>query len=92
MRMRILGCAALLALFGGAGDYVVRAAAARPPCCFTNPQYSGVCKVEPGEDESCSSILEYLNNPQSQGKSYCENTSVRGGGAEQKCRQEGSGD
>jgi hypothetical protein len=52
---------------------------AKRTCCFTNPQYSGVCTVEPGKDETCASILEYLNNPQSQGKSYCGNTSVRGG-------------
>jgi hypothetical protein len=50
----------------------------RPHCCFTNPRYVGNCEVEPEKDETCASILEYLNNPQSQGKSYCSNTSIRG--------------
>ncbi len=56
------------------------------PCCFTNPQYAGVCSVEPAADETCRQILEYLNTPQSQGKSYCNNTIVRGGWALTKCQ------
>ncbi len=51
----------------------------RPPCCFQNPRYVGVCQVEPAKDETCSSILEYLNNPQSAGKPYCNSTAIRGG-------------
>lgn len=51
----------------------------RPHCCFTNPRYVGTCEVEPSKDETCASILEYLNNPQSQGKAYCGSTSVRAG-------------
>lgn len=58
------------------------------PCCFTNPQYSGVCAVQPSADESCGQILDYLNNPQSQGKSYCGNTMVRGGWATKTCEPE----
>jgi hypothetical protein len=91
MRKRWLGCALLLGVVSG-GDYVARAADPRPPCCFTNPQYSGVCKVEPGEGETCASILEYLNKPQSMGKSYCENTTVRGGWAQEKCKEKAPGD
>ena len=60
---------------------------AKPPCCFTNPRY-GVCSVQPSEDESCGQILEYLNNPLSQGKSYCGNTNVRGGWATKTCEPE----
>jgi hypothetical protein len=64
----------------------VRAVAdSRPACCFTNPQYSGTCAAEPGKDETCVSILEYLNNPRSQGKTYCENTSIRGGWKQAEC-------
>jgi hypothetical protein len=48
-------------------------------CCFTNPSYSGTCEVQPAKDESCGQILEYLNNPMSQGKGYCGNTGVRSG-------------
>jgi len=51
----------------------------RPHCCFTNPRYVGTCEVEPSKDETCASVLEYLNNPQSQGKAYCGSTSIRGG-------------
>jgi len=54
-------------------------AVAADRCCFTNPRYSGVCEVAPGEGESCSSILGYLNNPNSSGKAYCGGTAVRGG-------------
>jgi hypothetical protein len=58
------------------------AVAQEPPptkCCFTNPRYAGTCEVEPAKDESCGRILGYLNNPMSQGKSYCGNTAIRGG-------------
>jgi hypothetical protein len=61
--------------------------AAKPSCCFTNPQYSGVCAVEPGEGETCATILDYLNNPQSQGKTYCGNTSIRGGWKQVECKK-----
>ena len=52
-----------------------------PPatCCFDNPGFAGTCQVEPASDETCASILGYLNNPSSQGKSYCSNTTLRGG-------------
>jgi hypothetical protein len=48
-------------------------------CCFTNPGYAGTCEVVPAKDETCASILGYLNNPLSQGKGYCGNTTIRGG-------------
>jgi len=48
------------------------------PCCFTNQRYSGVCEVVPEGDETCSSILAYLNNPMSTGKLYCGATDIRG--------------
>jgi hypothetical protein len=54
-------------------------------CCFKNIRYSGVCQVDPGEGESCASILSYLNNPMSVGKTYCTNTNVRGGWKKTKC-------
>lgn len=46
-------------------------------CCFNNPQYSGTCEVTPTGDETCRSILEYLNNPLSNGKDYCSGTQIR---------------
>lgn len=59
----------------------------RAPCCFTNPRYAGVCQVVPGEDETCASILAYLNNQNSVGKSYCGNTNIRGGWSLVDCDQ-----
>jgi hypothetical protein len=58
---------------------------APPKCCFTNPGYSGTCEVEPAKDESCGQILDYLNNPIAQGKSYCGNTTVRSGWMQTTC-------
>ena len=58
---------------------------ATPKCCFTNPRYAGTCEVEPAKDESCASILGYLNNPMSQGKSYCGSTTIRGGWQSAAC-------
>jgi hypothetical protein len=60
----------------------------RPHCCFTNARYVGTCEVEPDKDETCAAILQYLNNPQSQGKAYCSNTNVRGGWKQVPCEPE----
>jgi len=56
-----------------------------PKCCFTNPGYSGTCEVQPAKDESCGQILDYLNDPMSQGKGYCGNTTIRGGWKSAAC-------
>ncbi len=45
----------------------------------------GTCEIEPAKDETCGTILDYLNNPQSQGKSYCANTTIRGGWQQVPC-------
>jgi hypothetical protein len=87
MRKRVLGCAILLAVAGGGSELTVRAADPVRACCYTNPRYSGVCAVEPGEGESCASVLAYLNDPQSQGKSYCGSTSIRGGWKTKRCEK-----
>jgi hypothetical protein len=55
-------------------------------CCFSNPYYAGVCEVRPSGDETCAGILAYLNNPNSVGKSYCGNTTVRGGWTQVQCK------
>jgi hypothetical protein len=57
----------------------------RPHCCFTNARYVGTCEIEPAKDETCATILDYLNNPQSQGKGYCANTTIRGGWQQVPC-------
>jgi hypothetical protein len=60
---------------------------APPPqrCCFTNPRHTGTCEVTPGTGETCAGILAYLNNPNSQGKTYCGNTTIRGGWQSASC-------
>ena len=63
----------LLAGSGSAGH------AAHRSCCYTNPQYAGVCQVRPAKGETCDSILAYLNNPSAMGKTYCSSTAVRVG-------------
>jgi hypothetical protein len=77
----------IAALVAGTMLLMPTAGSATKPCCFTNPRYTGVCAVEPGEGESCQSILDYLNNPQSQGKTYCGNTNVRGGWKRVACEK-----
>ena len=64
----------------------------RPSCCFENPRYVGACEVDPAKDETCATILEYLNNPQSQGRSYCNSTSIRGGWKQVPCEPKMKGD
>ena len=95
----ILGLAVLTAAAvpGAAGPpddaraaLAARAQQPRPPekCCFTNPAYSGTCEVVPGKDETCASILDYLNNPMSQGKGYCSNTTIRSGWKTAACNSQ----
>lgn len=60
------------------------------PCCFENPRFSGTCQVQAGPEETCGSILAYLNNPNSVGKAYCGNTTVRGGWSKVSCQNESS--
>jgi hypothetical protein len=64
----------------------VPAAAMVETCCFTNQRYSGVCQVVPEKDETCGSILSYLNTPNSTGKSYCGGTDIRGGWTQVDCK------
>jgi hypothetical protein len=57
-------------------------------CCFANPQYAGICQVNPAEGETCATILDYLNNPNSAGKTYCDSTRIRGGWKQIACQTE----
>jgi hypothetical protein len=84
-RIAVLGASVVLLLATRPAASVVADEKPAAPCCFTNPQYSGVCQVQPAEGESCSSILAYLNKPMSSGKSYCSSTEIRGGWARVKC-------
>jgi hypothetical protein len=69
-----------------AGLLPVPAADSTEPCCFTNTRYEGVCTVIPAKEESCQSILTYLNNPMATGKSYCGGTSIRRGWVRVDCK------
>jgi hypothetical protein len=60
----------------------------RKPCCFKNSGYAGTCKVQPAGEETCASILAYLNNPMAEGKSYCGGTTIRQGWTEVSCEEE----
>ena len=60
-------------------------ASQQEPCCFENPRFSGTCEVVPGPEETCGDILAYLNNPNSVGKDYCGNTTIRGGWTHVAC-------
>lgn len=55
------------------------------PCCFTNPAYSGACLVTPGPEETCDSVLTYLNDAKSSGKSYCNSSELRGNWKQMEC-------
>lgn len=57
-------------------------------CCYTHPQYTGICQVTPSDGETCSTVLAYLNNPNAHGKTYCGGTTVRGGWKQVKCEEE----
>ena len=48
-------------------------------CCFKHRDYGGVCVVVPGENETCAGILDYLNTPNTTGRTYCNSTRLRGG-------------
>ena len=90
-RSAILGLAGaigILAVLGPAdGAAPSRTTDGQPlRCCYTNQRYAGVCKVQPAQDETCASILAYLNNPRSQGKTYCGNTTIRGGWQQVECK------
>ena len=58
----------------------------QPPCCFNNPRYAGPCSVEPSAGETCRSVLAYLNDPKAVGKTYCSNTTIRGGWKGVRCQ------
>jgi uncharacterized protein (TIGR02246 family) len=54
-------------------------------CCFNNFRYSGGCMVVTGGDETCGDVLAYLNDFNSVGRYYCDNTMIRGGWSLSDC-------
>jgi hypothetical protein len=55
-------------------------------CCFNHVGFASSCKVQLSKDETCASVLTYLNDPNSSGKSYCANTTLRGGWTQVDCK------
>lgn len=85
MKYTLTALGLALLLIGGA--LLSSAASKEADCCFTNPRYTGQCRVTPGDGEKCADILSYLNNQNSVGKSYCGNTTIRGGWASVTCEE-----
>ncbi|MCD4749518.1 MAG: hypothetical protein K8R59_09095 [Thermoanaerobaculales bacterium] len=86
----IISALTLTLLLGGCLTLAMAALSAeseKKPCCFTNTRYSGQCKVTPGADESCADVLTYLNSQTSVGKTYCGNTTIRGGWVSVTCEE-----
>jgi hypothetical protein len=81
--VRWLAPGAALLMVAGVG----RTADAPKPCCFANDRFAGVCEVVPEQEETCSDVLNYLNNPASTGRTYCGSTTVRGGWSMVKCSE-----
>ena len=92
-KVNVAVCLALVtATLGSASTDSERSVSgASTECCFKNSGYAGVCVVQPAEGETCASILDYLNNPSSSGKSYCGFTEIRGGWEETSCPDEKAG-
>ena len=61
-------------------------------CCYHHERVQGLCQVTPVQEETCESILEYLNSPGTSGKTYCGGTKVRGGWTSVDCEQPAKGD
>ena len=83
----LAAAAAVVALAVIAPD---RTAGSGEPCCFANERYAGICSVTPSEGETCATVLDYLNNPMSTGKSYCGGTDIRGGWTRVECGKPGA--
>jgi ketosteroid isomerase-like protein len=60
-------------------------AQAQEMCCLNNFRFMGGCMVVRSGSETCQSILAYLNNFNSVGKYYCDNTMIRGGWSLSEC-------
>jgi len=54
-------------------------------CCLNNFRFAGGCMVVVRGQETCQDVLAYLNNFNSVGKYYCDNTVIRGGWSLSDC-------
>jgi hypothetical protein len=77
--------AALFLLISLSGPVFAQDDEQKEPCCYTNIAYTGFCSVTPTNDETCDSILQYLNTPGTVGKDYCSGSKIRGGWSKVAC-------
>jgi ketosteroid isomerase-like protein len=54
-------------------------------CCLNNFRFAGGCMVIVRGQETCQDVVAYLNNFNSVGKYYCDNTMIRGGWSLSDC-------
>ena len=54
-------------------------------CCLNNFRFAGGCMVVARGQETCQNVISYLNNFNSVGKYYCDNTMIRGGWSLSDC-------
>jgi len=54
-------------------------------CCLNNFRFAGGCMVVARGQETCQDVISYLNNFNSVGKYYCDNTMIRGGWSLSDC-------
>ncbi|MCW8984143.1 MAG: hypothetical protein OQK55_02290, partial [Thermoanaerobaculales bacterium] len=54
-------------------------------CCLNNFRFAGGCMVIVRGQETCQDVISYLNNFNSVGKYYCDNTMIRGGWSLSNC-------
>jgi len=54
-------------------------------CCLNNFRFAGGCMVVVRGQETCQDVISYLNNFNSVGKYYCDNTMIRGGWSLSDC-------
>jgi hypothetical protein len=91
MKRSIIGVTMMLLLALAIQPNLLRAAeekGAPKDCCFEHPNYQGTCTVTPAKDESCQTILDYLNTQGSSNKTYCGSTRIRGGWSQADCKQD----
>jgi len=87
MKTRMILVSILILILSAARSHSPAAESQTKPsrCCYVNTEYHGVCQITPAEGETCDSILKYLNTPGTAGKTYCDQTSIRGGWKQVAC-------
>lgn len=89
MKQHLILLGVTLLLLAGLPVTIVTAEDEKEPpkdCCFEHPNYQGLCAVTPGGEETCATILDYLNSPGTTNKTYCNSTRIRGGWTQVDCK------